>query len=671
MRLLLRTVVTVAILLWQQNYLSAQEKSDIKFGKPAPEAFNLSAYKFDTTAGAVCIADIGTSDFEGNKDGFFSLIFKRQVRIKILNKNGFDAASFKIWLYENNDSEEKLEKLKAITYNLENGKVVETKLEDKSVFKDKVSNNWSVKKFTLPAVKDGSIIEVTYSIKSDFLFNLRPWEFQGQYPRLWSEYTANIPDYFSYVFLTQGFHPFHIRKDELTFKTYTIMQNNNSRGQDEITLSSNVIQSRWVMKNVPALKEESFTTTMGNYVSKIEFQLSEYKQPLEPKQFMGDWNTFSESLLKREDFGQAINKANNWLDDDIKKITAGATTYLEKAKKIYAYVRDNFTCTNANQFTLNDNLKNVFKKRNGTVGDINLLLIAMLQHEAISAAPVLLSTREHGFTHQVYPLIDRFNYVIAGCMIDNRQYYLDATEPKLGFGKLPIRCYNGHARLINNESPNAVFFVADSLREQKMTTVFITNDDKGKLVSALTSKLGYYESLALRGNISQKGKDELLKSIKAQYPSEFELGALEIDSLDNTEQSVQIRYNIDLSGFQEDIAYFNPMLAEGYKDNYFKSVERFYPVEMPYAFDEVFVFNMEIPKGYVVDELPKSAKINFNDTQGSFEYLISNTGTNITLRSRVRLNRATFMPEDYEGLRGFFDYIVKKHGEQIVFKKKK
>jgi len=80
---------------------------------------------------------------------------------------------------------------------------------------------------------------------------------------------------------------------------------------------------------------------------------------------------------------------------------------------------------------------------------------------------------------------------------------------------------------------------------------------------------------------------------------------------------------------------------------------------------------MEIPNGYVVDELPKSARVAMNDNDGMFEYLIDQSGNTIRLKSRLQIKKATFLPEDYQGLRDFFDYVVKKHSEQIVFKKKK
>ncbi|HYC27872.1 MAG TPA: transglutaminase domain-containing protein, partial [Chitinophagaceae bacterium] len=514
MRPFLRSLL-VLVLLLMQNYLSAQEKLDMKFGKISPADFDLSSRKFDTSAGAVFIADYGVTEFDGGTKGDLTLSFTRHARLKIINKNGFDGATFEIPLYHRGDREEKLQNLRANTYNLENGKVVVSKLEDKSVFKDKQTERWSVRKFTMPAVKEGSIVEVSYTIKSDFTDNLQPWDFQGAYPRLWSEYVVRIPDFLDYVFITQGFQPYYIKSQEQGFKSFTIIANSDARGQDTYTISANINGTRLVMKDVPPIKEEKFITTLDNYRSRIEFELSSIREPYVPHTYLGTWNKVSEDLLKFEYFGESLDKANNWLDDDIKAIVGGTFDKLEKAKKIYAYVRDNFTCTNQHAKYMENSLKNVFKAKKGSVAEINLLLIAMLKHEGIKAEPVLLSTRDNGYTHPFYPLMDRFNYVIAGLNIDGSEYYLDATERKIGFTHLPLQCYNGQARFISTTAPDPVYLVADSLKEAKITAVFVANSDKGKPTSSFKSTLGYYESLSLREKVTDKGKDQLLKDIKA------------------------------------------------------------------------------------------------------------------------------------------------------------
>lgn len=650
----------------------AQGNNKIKFGDITEKDFAPKIYSVDSNASAVVIADIGSSKIEGNNKGWFSLVFKHYKRIHILNKNGYDAANVSLSFYTNGTAEEQLERLKAVTYNLENGKVVETKLDAKaSVFKDKVSKNWLVKKFTFPNVKEGSIIEFEYTKTSDFLQNLEPWEFQGEYPRIWSEYNLALPDFFGYVFLTQGYKPYDINEKKVSRSSYKIIESNGAAASEAFSLDANVSDYHWVIKNVSTLKEESYTSTINNHIAKIEFQLSEYREPLLYRNIMGSWPKLGEELMKAEFFGEQLTKDNGWLKDVINPLIKGAATSIEKAQRIFTYIRDNYTCTNHSDVYLDQTLKNVVKTKNGSVSDVNLLLVAMLRHEDIQAYPVILSTRSHGYTYPIYPIMSKFNYVISKAVIDGKDYFLDASEPRIGFGKLPLRCYNGHARIINN-AVDPVQLNTELVSEIKNTTVFIINDEKGNLIGSMQQRPGYYESLDLRDRIKEKGNEELQKDIKKAFGSDINISNFVIDSLDKYEISLGIKYDFDLISQKEDIIYLNPMFGEGYKENLFKSAERVYPVEMPFTMDETFNLQLEVPQGYVVDELPKSIIVKLNEEdEGSFEYLISQSGGNISFRSRIKMNRANFLPDEYEMLREFFSLVVKKQAEQIVFKKKK
>lgn len=661
-------------ILLQQAVAHAQDKSPVKYGKVAPEDFTLSAGGLDSNTDAIVIADIGRSSFQGNTKGWFTIEFRHYKRVKIINKNGFDAATVSIPLYFSGTTTEKLVSLKASTYNLENGKVVETKLDDKSVFTDKISKNKMEKKFTLPALKEGSIIEYSYIQNSDFLFNLQPWSFQGGYPCLWSEYEVDMPNFFQYVTLYSGYLNFNINTTNGHRTAFTGTEPSSGGGRDEhFNFEDDVNDHRWVIKNVPALKPESFTTTPYNYLARLEFQLSRYSFPNSiPEDRMGNWVTASQTLMKSDEFGADVTRNNGWLDDDMKVITQGATSPQQKAQKIYAYVRDNFTCTESSGMYASSPLKTVFKNKNGNVAEMNLLLTAMLRHEKITADPVILSTRANGFTNEIYPLLDRFNYVVSRAVIDSATFYLDASQRWMGFGHLPGKCYNGHARLINSETPSPVYLSADSMTESKMTFVIITNEGKGAMAGHLQSKEGYLESATVRERVQAKGQAEFLKSLQTAYPAEMALSNLTIDSLKITDLPVTVGYDVKVSlDGNSDLVYFNPMLSEGYKENPFKSAERKYPVEMPSATDEIFTLNMDIPEGYDVDEMPKSAKVKFNEDDGFFEYLIQKSNDAIQFRSRIKLNKANFTPEDYSTLRDFFGFIVKKQSEQIVFKKKK
>ncbi|HMP91984.1 MAG TPA: transglutaminase domain-containing protein [Phnomibacter sp.] len=654
----------------------AQEKTDVKFGKVTAEDFKPTDNPLEKNAAAVYIADIGFTEFRGNTKGWFSLYFERKTRIKVNDANGIDAADFRILLFNSGTNVEKLTKLNASSYNLENGQVVETKLKSDQVFSDKYSRRLDIKKFSVPGAKAGSIIEVSYVIESDFLQNLQPWEFQGKYPRLWSQYEVGFPEYFNYVTLTQGYHPLHLKKSNIKRQQYRVMvsADGTASGRSEtVALDGEVEYVKWVMKDVPALREESYTSSIENHLSKVEFQLNQIKLPNQmPRPVMNQWPQVVKEYNEWDKFGLTLYRNNGWLNDETQSVVAGANTEEEKAKRIYNYLRDKYTCTSSGGYTLTNTLRDVVKQKSGSVGDINLLLVAMLNHENIKCYPVILSTRRNGLTHEFYPLMDRFNYVVAEATINGKPVYLDATQPSLPFGTLPLHCYNGHARVMN-EYGTPVYFMPDSIAEKKTVIIFLATDSAGKWGGTYKSKLGTYESVSTLQMLKQKGPGALRQEVLHHFPAETVIDSIKVQTTENaTGQQVELNCEFALNSIEdEEIIYLNPILGEGLKDNPFKSEKRLYPVEMPYALSETLFCNIAIPEGYVVEEIPKSTKVNLFEQDGFFEYIVQNQPDMIALRSRLVINKADFTAEDYESLREFFSYVVKKHSESVVIKKKK
>lgn len=669
------------LLLCFSLQLQAQNKSNVNFGKVAIKDFSLEGIKVDTSYGAVVIADIGRSVFEANKKGYFSLVFKRQKRVLILNSKGFDIATVNITLYKDrtDDREETLLSLKASTYNIVDGKVVETKLEKDNVFKEVISKSKTLRKFTLPAVKEGSIIEYSYTIESDFLFNLQSWVFQGTYPRLWSEYELVLPEFFEYVFLSKGYHPFHIKEVKEKFESFNIRVEGQTfdrggKAPDEVvSLSSNSAQSRWVMKDVPAIKEESFTSSIDNHISQIEFQESARKFPNMPRtDILGNWASLASELMKRSDFGADLESDNRWLEETLQSLDLNGKDSLMKAKTIYNYVRKNFSSLGNNGILLSQTPRETFRNKKGYVADLNMLLTLMLLKAGLDAEPVILSTRPNGLPTDTYPLINQYNYHISKFLLGSEKYYLDASSRSLGFGKLNNYCYNGAGVGISFFTTKEDLYPSTTTEKKVTNVIMINGENNNKWTASFNSYLGYNESTIIRDEIAEKGQAAYAEKIQKSYTGEWSASEVKMDDLDDTEKPIRLNYMLELDRGDEDnsIIYFNPMIKEGLKQNYFQSMERNYPVELPYKMDETFLFQIQIPAGYMVDELPKSVKVSLNDSDGGFEYIITKSATDVTLRTKLQLNNTIFQPDEYETLREFFDFVVKKHAEQIVFKKK-
>jgi len=617
----------------------AQEKSPVVFGKVSAADFVIPV-GVDTAADAVVISDVGIKTFELRTyspyawDGYLQHI----KRILILKKRGFEAATVTIPLEVFRSQSDEIIGLKAATYNLEGGRVVKTELDKNGIFKISVSENWTAERFTFPAVREGSIIEYTYTQTSPFVLNNHSWALQSIYPCLWSEYKATIPTLFSFSIVKQSALPFCIETAESS--------------QAALGPGAGVGKTfHWAVKDVPAMKVEPFTTTVNNYLARVDVRISGL-------QTFRNANVYDPSTRRTFAWNESIK--------------VGAQDDLTKARRIYANVRDNFACNTRPGCLMTNTLKSVYMARGGSIAELNLLLTAMLDHEKLRASPVVLSTRSNGFINELMPQATQLNYVVCKLQLGGESYYLDASDRNLSFGQLPLECYNGYDVVVDttvNPLENALS--ADSVTEKKKIVVYLTNGDHGGLDGSVQSYPGIAEAAEIRKKMKEQGgeknfREELAGGLADQTISDFE-----IDSLKMPDEPLVISYSSYLaSDSTAERFYFTPMLVGRMAVNPFREAERTYPVEMPYARDENYILTMDIPRGYAVDELPKSVKVALDDG-GYFEYVLSADGDQIHFRTRIRLVKANYEPQDYTSLRAFFANIVSKENEQIVFKKKK
>ncbi len=198
------------------------QKPLAKFGDIPMEDMKMTVYLRDSSAEAVVLVDYGESIISYVQGKGFQITFERLRRVKILTKEGLKWADFSIPLYHDSDQEEKVTSLKVMTYNLEGNKIVETKAKSESFINEKYDANLNFMKVTWPKVKEGAILEITYRVTSDFLFNFQDWEFQETIPTRMSEYRARIPEYFNYEKYMQGYVPLAVNENETQQGSFTI-----------------------------------------------------------------------------------------------------------------------------------------------------------------------------------------------------------------------------------------------------------------------------------------------------------------------------------------------------------------------------------------------------------------------------------------------------------------
>jgi hypothetical protein len=86
--------------------------------------------------------------------------------------------------------------------------------------------------------------------------------------------------------------------------------------------------------------------------------------------------------------------------------------------------------------------------------------------------------------------------------------------------------------------------------------------------------------------------------MQARYGDRMKIENAGVDSLTLKQYPVNVHYDFLLKGYlKNDILYFNPVMEGALTENPLKSQNRQYPVEMPYASDEIYTLDMEIPPG--------------------------------------------------------------------------
>ena len=146
-----------------QQATTATIEPNLKYGKPSKEELSHPPYPPAPPATAIYLFHQGQSDFVYH-DGF-QLTTEHWVRIKILKPQGVSYADVSVPYYSPTDRDEGQERasdIEGCSYNMENGKCIKTSMKRESISFERINNLYKMLKFSLPAVKEGTVIEYHY-----------------------------------------------------------------------------------------------------------------------------------------------------------------------------------------------------------------------------------------------------------------------------------------------------------------------------------------------------------------------------------------------------------------------------------------------------------------------------------------------------------------------------
>jgi hypothetical protein len=618
--------------------------------KPLLSEVEMRTWPADPLAEAVVLSDNGETRFFQNVNGGLDIQFTRTTKIKIINEAGLTFGNVEIPLQvEDNQNLEYIMYVEGKVHNIENGSVITTKFNTKQIYEEQISKNLIRKKFALPNVKAGSLIEYTYSVISPFKFNCPDWRFQWKIPVVKSRYLLGVIPFYEYIFLFQGAMKLSSQKSWDGTMTHKIS-------------STTYIEKyyEFVMNNVPAFRDENYITSVEDNIIKIDFQLARINHlDGSKKEIISTWKALSQELMKANEFGKYISAAEKNFKNKLPFELSSDT--LSNVKAIIEYVKTQFEWNNSYRLFAGNKVSDLMTRKKGNSAEKNLFALGMMSAAGIDATPVLISTRSHGRIATEYPFVNAFNHTLIYVNINNTPYLLDATDPYCPFGLLPLQCINNKGYMVDKKNSDNWVMLGAAQPSQIVYALKLSPDPKSETISTLISATASnYDAIKWR----QSCIADLEEFKKTQFYN-IQIDSFKTENLENIDKRLLVKATgeseIDKASGNIVVNPFNGLCESV---NIFKSEKREYAVDFTYSYRRDFTSTIEIPEGYDVKSLPSIC--NVSTPQMQFSRTETRDGNKLIINASYAFTKAIYPPEEYRELKNSFAQMAKRLNSEII-----
>lgn len=661
-----RFIYVIAVLITYAG-IYAQE---FKFKKVSKEELQQKYHPLDSSASAAVLWEEGILDIKYDNGYVYNLEVTQ--RIKIYNEDGFDYATIALPYYygDNVSNRESMSRIKAYVYNIEGNKVVDEKLKNSDIIEEKSSDYYKQIKFTFPNLKAGTVIEYTYTHQSPHTSELPRWYFQTDIPVNYSEYKVTIPEMLGYKEQQRGFQELERNVENIGIN-FDFKFDNSTQQSQSGSEKKNAVVYKYIGRDMPKLKDEPFVNNVNNFKTSIKHELLYYENSGGGyNQVSSTWSEISKRLQKSEYFGEQLDDTK-YYEDDLNPIIKSSSSNEELIINIFEFVKNNIKWNDNLGIYASDKLKKVYKEKTGNIAAINLMLSSMLRHAGFEAHPVLISTINHGIPSSFVSVKD-YNYVIASVKLNDKLLLLDASSPYTSPNILPIRCINWFGRMIKpNETTSQISLQPSEKSKDNFIINLKLNEDgsvEGQMQRQYTNHLGYL----YRTKFTKVEEESYIETKENDY--EIEITEYSNENIENLSKPVIETFTFTKESAADvinDNIYLSPLLFLSQDENPFKQdkKDRKLPIDFTFPFSNKYMININIPEGYTVDYMPEPTAVGLPERNAIFRYSIQKIGNKVQVVITEDINASILPAEYYLPLKQYFDEIVSKETDKIVFKK--
>ena len=657
-----------------QQATTATIEPNLKYGKPSKEELSLTSYAPDTTATAIYLFHQGQSDFVYH-DGF-QLTTEHWVRIKILKPQGVSYADVSVPYYSPTDKDEGQERasdIEGCSYNMENGKCIKTSMKRESISFERINNLYKMLKFSLPAVKEGTVIEYHYKLYSDYFSHIDNWMMQEELPMLYNQYKITIPHVFIYNIELRGKDYIQVKQRDSSIHA-TEREGGSAGVSKDFTVSAQ--ETTFTSRNLPAIRQdEPYCWCPEDYKVQVSFDLQGTQfTPNEYKPYSQKWEDVDNQLLKPENtqFGKYLSFTNPFRPET-KQAYNSEMSFEEKIICAFQVLKKKMAWNGRYQLYSKE-LEKVISKGNGSNADLNFILISILKDFGLEAYPVVMSRRSSGILPYHFPSLQKLNTFIVAVYDINKQKYvfLDSSMDVPALNILPLELSVNKARILSPKETEEkkwvdVMALADNKSFMKIEARLEGNQVKGHRSTIL------YGQEAVEYQANEKHKQDSIVSnpeSNGSLKNKLTVTNLKVKKQENDRALIEEEFDFVLQTDRtDDHLYINPMLFPHLKSNPFIQTERVLPIEFPYPYKFTMLATLTLPEGYEVEETPQPQVIRTQGDGLQCKYMIQRQGNTISLNYIFYLKEPICLTEQDKQLQELWTKVIEKNNALIVLKK--
>ncbi|MBQ0085547.1 MAG: DUF3857 domain-containing protein [Prevotella sp.] len=640
------------------------EKPNTNWGKPTMEEMEFSGVSNEPDANAIVLYAERKVEYESSKN-FFDVIYEIKKRVKILKSDGKNEANISIDYHSSSSSKELIYKLKASSFNMVNGKMVETKTKGSDVVTEQITDTWMRKKFTIPKVQEGSIIEYQYTIKSENCYSIRMWYAQEDIPVLYSKYDISIPEYFEFNLAAYGMEPM-----EHQHSTENRVYNFYERGT---VYNYRTIDNRdvFVCKNLPSLKEDPYIWNLNDFRNGVSAELRSIMLPGSIKtNYSNTWEKVDEMLLKEDGFGGQLKNSIPLKDE---MVAMGIDTISDKIRKItaaYSLLKSKIKW-NGDYSLWSESSNKALKVGSGSNADINFLFINMMNGLRINAYPVVMAKRSDKMLPYTHASIKDLTTMIVAIETEPNKYvYIDGSVEYGYIDVLPEVLLVNRARIINTKDGDKWVNLQKLTKNRDKNIIMANLSEDGHIVGTW-SRMLTGNIAALKKRQFKMAKDSMEYINNKAVDAEITITNAKLTGHTNFSPTMteEISFTAEANA-SDDMIYVNPMIIPDSKTSPFIKEERKLPVEFPFTWNNIYNVQLTIPDNYSVEETPQALTVSTPDKNITCQIITTVIDNKIITSYRFNLDSLLYTAAEYPQLKQIFDMVTEKMNSTIVLKKK-